>query len=164
MWISRADRFFRGWSVKKMTMFLAITLAGVLSVYTPQAGWSAEGLSPLHLVGSKSPTKQRNALVQKRKKTAGGGLSGDVGDVRYGVAFLEGMVGGCKKAYDRYVRASGHSAYASTPMYASEAFHCGTAMNAGSQKAAEKAALGLCESAKKRYKVVSGPCLVYASK
>ena len=150
--------------MKKTTLFLAVPLIGMLSVNSSQVSWSAEGLPYLLLASSKSPTKQRNTSVQKRKKTAGGGLSGDVGDVRYGVAFLEGMVGGCKKAYDRYVRASGHSAYASTPMYASEAFHCGTAMNAGSQKAAEKAALGLCESAKKRYKVVSGPCLIYASK
>lgn len=150
--------------MKKMTLFLAICPAVMLAVDSPHASWAAEDVSLFHLASSKSPTNQRSTSVQKKKKYGGGGLSGAVGDVRYGVTFIESVVGGCKNAYEKYVRASGHSAYASTPMYETEEFHCGAAMNAGSQKAAEKAALESCESAKRQYKVVTGPCQIYASK
>jgi hypothetical protein len=141
----------------------ALACALVLALLQAPAS-SAEGASYLQ-DNSGSKVKQRSGSGGQKKRTSGGGgLSGKVGDVRHGVKFLEGMIGGCKGAYDQYVRASGHSAYASTPMYVWDAFHCGTGINAGSQRAAEKTALESCERAKRRYKLVTGPCIVYMSK
>lgn len=142
-------------------MIVASALAGALILYFPQlAAWSAEGASYLQ----EKSGKQRSSSGGQKKRSSGGGLSGKLGDVRYGVTFMSGVTGGCKNLHDQYVRASGHSAYASTPMYAWDAFHCGAGINAGSQKAAEKNALDSCNRAKKRYKPVTGPCTIYMSK
>jgi hypothetical protein len=46
-----------------------------------------------------------------------------------------------------------------------EAFFCGRAFNAPTQKEAEKRALANCQSVFKKYKVkTTGPCTIYASK
>jgi hypothetical protein len=93
-----------------------------------------------------------------------GGLAGSRGDVRRAVMFAMGTTGGCMNRYKGYVAASGHSAYVSTPMYGMEGYHCGTAINAASQKAAEERALRECNNAKKRWKPKTGPCEVMMSK
>ena len=150
--------------MSKPRMIVASALAGALVLSFPHfTAWSAEGASYLQEKGG-SKVKQRSGSGGQKKRSSGGGLSGKLGDVRHGVKFLEGMVGGCKNAYDKYVRASGHSAYASTPMYVWDAFHCGNGLNVGSQKAAEKVALDSCNRAKKRYKLATGPCIIYMSK
>ena len=101
---------------------------------------------------------------KKSGKSRSGGLSGQVGDVRYRVMFLAGSEGGCEGLYKAYVKASGHSAYASTPMDF-EYYHCAVGLNAGSQQAAEKQALASCEGGKQRYKVgIKNRCEIYMSK
>ena len=93
-------------------------------------------------------------------------LAGQVGDKRYPVRFPMGTTGNCKKAYDAYIAAKGHSAYAQTPLnYTVEGFFCGLALNAPSQKAAQERALESCKSTGKKYKyrTVSN-CQVYVSK
>jgi hypothetical protein len=64
------------------------------------------------------------------------------------------------------IAASGHSAYAQTPLRDGvEAFFCGRAFNAPSQKVAEERALENCRSVGKRYKVkIAGACAIYVSK
>lgn len=149
----------------KMQYIIISTLACALVLSLPQApASSAEGASYLQEKGGSKVKQRSSSGGQKKRVSAGGGLSGKLGDVRHSVLFLAGMIGGCKSAYDQYVRASGHSAYASTPMYETEEFHCGAAMNAGSQKAAEKTALESCERAKRKYKLATGPCIIYMSK
>jgi hypothetical protein len=94
-------------------------------------------------------------------------LSGQKGDVRYRVQFPNPK-DACKKAYDAYVAASGHSAYAQTPsgrFANAEAFFCAVVRNAPSQKAAEERVLVDCKRTGEKYKVkTAGRCEVYASK
>lgn len=142
-------------------------LAGVLlASFPPAQSWSAEGASYLNRENKPRAAKQRSNAVKPKKVRKGrsAGLSGKLGHVRYSVMFSASMTGGCKALYHRYVKASGHSAYASTPMYQTETFHCAAQLNAGSQKAAENLALASCKRAKKRYKIPSGPCIVFMSK
>jgi hypothetical protein len=93
-------------------------------------------------------------------------LAGKVGTKRYAVQFPPGMQGPCQKLYKDYIAASGHSAYAQTPLsYTAEAFFCGRAFNAPSQKEAEKRALADCNSVGTKYKLkVAGGCEIYVSK
>jgi hypothetical protein len=93
-------------------------------------------------------------------------LAGQIGKKRYPVQFHPGMTGPCQKVYKAYIAAPGHSAYAQTPLrYGVEAFFCGKAFNAPSQKAAEERALENCRSVGKKYKVkIAGSCAVYVSK
>lgn len=79
-------------------------------------------------------------------------LSGQEGDVRRKMMFTTMMTGGCGKMWQRYVAASGHSAYAVTPSAYVESFICGAAFNAGSKQAAERQALEQCRAGLKRYK------------
>ena len=92
-------------------------------------------------------------------------LAGKVGDQRYAAPFGD-TVGPCQKAYEDYVKAAGHSAYAQThKSYNVEAFFCGRAYNAPSQKEAERRALENCNATFKKYKVTTtGRCTIYASK
>lgn len=94
-----------------------------------------------------------------------GSLAGQVGKKRYAAQFSM-TKGPCQKAYKDYVAAPGHSAYAQTHLsYDAEAFFCGRAYNAPSQKAAEERALADCNSLGKKYKVkTAGNCSIYASK
>lgn len=112
-------------------------------------------IAALHL-----PVTGAEAASSKRSGT----LAGSKGDVRRAVSFAMGTTGGCKKQYERYVAASGHSAYVSTPMYGMDGYHCGAAINSASQKAAEERALRECNAAKKRWKPKTGPCEVMMSK
>ncbi|WP_217576012.1 hypothetical protein [Mesorhizobium sp. GbtcB19] len=97
---------------------------------------------------------------------AGGSLAGSKGDVRYPVTIPWGTTGGCGKAYAAYIAASGHSAFAATPIVPqTEYFICGAKLNAPSQKAAEDLALKSCQASKSKYKVtVAGDCSLAASK
>ncbi|UDL91523.1 hypothetical protein LGH82_09935 [Mesorhizobium sp. PAMC28654] len=97
---------------------------------------------------------------------AAGSLAGSKGDVRYPITIPTGTTGGCGKAYAAYVAASGHSAFAATPIVpAIEYFICGAKLNAPSQKAAEDLALKSCQASKSKYKVtVAGACSISASK
>ena len=97
---------------------------------------------------------------------AGGSLAGSKGDVRYPVYFPLGTRGGCGKAYKDYIAASGHSAYASTPIAVmTEYFICGVFVNAKSQQAAEDMAMRSCQGGLKKYKFqTSGACSIAASK
>lgn len=92
-------------------------------------------------------------------------LAGKVGKKRYAAQFGN-TEGPCQKAYQEYIAAPGHSAYAQTHVsYAVEAFYCGRAFNAPTQKAAEEHALANCNSTGKKYKLkVAGGCAIYASK
>ncbi len=97
-------------------------------------------------------------------------LAGQVGEKRRGQVLPANTKGGCGPAWQAYVAASGHSAYASTRNlgpYARhhEAIYCGIDRNASSQKVAEQRAVASCDAAKKKYKLRSiGPCEVVASK
>ncbi|MBW8907552.1 MAG: hypothetical protein JF620_00720 [Mesorhizobium sp.] len=93
-------------------------------------------------------------------------LAGSKGDVRYPVTIPWGTTGGCGKMYAAYIAASGHSAFAATPIVPqSEYFICGAKLNAPSQKAAEDLALKSCQASKSKYKVtVAGACSIAASK
>jgi len=102
---------------------------------------------------------------------AAGSLAGDVGDKRRGQVAPTQSKDQCGKAWDDYVAASGHSAYAQTPYFGQfvrngyEAYFCGAYRNAPSQQAAEKGALANCNAAKKKYKIGTvGNCSVVASK
>jgi len=93
-------------------------------------------------------------------------LAGSKGDVRYPITIPTGTTGGCGKAYAAYVAASGHSAFAATPIsWSVEYFVCGVKVNAPSQKAAEDLAMKSCQASKSKYKVtLAGACSVAASK
>lgn len=93
-------------------------------------------------------------------------LAGKIGTKRYAVQFPSGMKGPCQKLYKDYIAASGHSAYAQTPLsYMAQAMFCGRAYNAPSQKEAEKRALADCNSVGTKYKLrVAGGCEIYVSK
>ena len=112
-------------------------------------------MTALHL-----PVTGAEGASSKRSGT----LAGSKGDVRRAVVFAMGTTGGCKKRYEGYVAAPGHSAYASTPMYGMEGYHCGLAINTSSQKIAEERALRECNNAKKRWKPKTGPCEIMMSK
>lgn len=97
-------------------------------------------------------------------------LAGQVGEKRRGQVLPANTTGGCGSAWQAYVGASGHSAYASTRYVGTfaryhEAIYCGLDRNASSKKAAEQRAVANCDAAKKKYKLRSiGPCEVVASK
>lgn len=92
-------------------------------------------------------------------------LAGEEGHKRYPLQFGQ-STGPCEKAYKDYVAAPGHSAYAQTHRsFNVEAFFCGPAYNAPSQKVAEEHALANCNSVGKKYKLKTmGKCAIYASK
>lgn len=92
-------------------------------------------------------------------------LSGQEGTVKHRVMFTLDMVGGCGKMWKQYVAASGHSAYAVTPLSpTSEGFICAIA-GASTQAAAEKGAIAKCNAGLKRWKIDAVRlCVISASK
>lgn len=99
---------------------------------------------------------------------AAGSLAGSEGDKRFPPTISKNPKDECTRAYNAYVAASGHSAYATTfysrvvDLY----IICGTKLNAPSQKAAEDQALGNCQAGLTKWKVktASGGCAIAASK
>jgi hypothetical protein len=91
-------------------------------------------------------------------------LAGSKGDVRSRPNL--GDTGPCRKAWEQYVAASGHSAYATTPYSRMvEAIICGSHINASSKVAAETNALANCNAGLKRWKMnVVRSCAIAASK
>lgn len=106
------------------------------------------------------------ALAASLVQAQAGSLAGDKGDVRRAPRFGTMVHGPCEGGYDRYVAASGHSAYVSTPDgYGNEHFICSWRLNFPSKAAAEEMALKDCEAGLKKYKVpIFGRCAVLASK
>jgi hypothetical protein len=96
-----------------------------------------------------------------------GSLSGSVGDKRFSPTLSGRATDPCTKAYNAYIAASGHSAYATTSFVRVRDGYilCGTHYNAPSQKAAEDLAMKSCQSAQAHYKVATGGyCQIAASK
>ena len=98
-------------------------------------------------------------------------LSGQEGDVRRKVMYMNNVSGGCASIFKRYIAASGHSAFAATTIHywVGPGHVCGISINAGSQKAAEQRAMASCQAALKKYKGAGeqkmvGPCYVHMSK
>lgn len=93
-------------------------------------------------------------------------LAGKVGDKRSIVFFSPGEEGNCKQAYQAYVAAAGHSAYASTIKGRSVQYSiCGVHLNAPSQEKAEQVALRNCEGGLRKYKLRTlGRCSIMVSK
>jgi len=117
-------------------------------------------------------TERKSAYAKSKKpaKTKSAGLAGSEGNVRRRVLYTREMSGGCGKMYKQYVAASGHSAFASTPIdYFYGSSVCAAAFNAPSAKAAEERAMASCRSGAKKYKSageigVSGACEIFMSK
>jgi len=107
-------------------------------------------------------------LLSTAGATSAGSLAGSVGDKRFPPTLSLDPKQPCTKAYNAYVAASGHSAYATTfysrvvDLY----IICGSKLNAPSQKAAEDVAMQSCMAGLKRLKVrtASGGCAIAASK
>nr|WP_245465501.1 hypothetical protein [Mesorhizobium sp. M6A.T.Ce.TU.016.01.1.1] len=94
-------------------------------------------------------------------------LAGSKGDTRFHPFLPRNAKDPCTKAYNAYVAASGHSAYATTPYMRVTSLYiiCGSRLNAPSQKAAEELALKSCQATRNSYKVTTGGgCEVAASK
>ncbi len=122
------------------------------------------------LVGAMSYTAQQAdglayAASAKKKQTSSTSLAGKKGNVR---RRLPRGHRECGKAVEDYIKASGHSAYASTPMYAlnnSWSYICGSALNRRTTKEAEALALRACESGTRKWKnAFGGKCTIHASK
>ncbi len=117
-------------------------------------------------------TERTSAYAKSKKpaKATSSGLAGSEGNVRRRVLYTREMSGGCGKMYKQYVAASGHSAFASTPIdYFYGSSVCATALNAPSAKAAEERAMASCRAGAKKYKSageigVSGACEIFMSK
>ncbi|RWM83951.1 MAG: hypothetical protein EOR81_02285 [Mesorhizobium sp.] len=94
-------------------------------------------------------------------------LAGSKGDIRFYPSLSGNPKDDCTKAYNAYVAASGHSAYATTPYMRVTSLYiiCDAHLNAPSQKAAEEAALKSCKATRSYYKVTTGGgCEIAASK
>ncbi len=75
--------------------------------------------------------------------------------------------GACPDAVQEYIKASGHSAYASTSIndFNATNYICGSAINRKSVKEAEALALASCEAGAKKWKYAyKGKCEIHASK
>jgi len=109
---------------------------------------------------------------QKPRKAKASGLAGSEGNVRRKVLYTSETGGGdgCSRLYRQYVAASGHSAFASTPVdYFYGSSVCASSLNAPSTKAAEERAMASCRAGAKKYKSageigVSGACEIFMSK
>jgi hypothetical protein len=93
-------------------------------------------------------------------------LAGKIGDKRSVVFFYPGEEGNCKQAYDNYIAAAGHSAFASTIRGRNVPYSiCGSSIGAPSQKEAEKRALQNCEGGVGKFKFKTlGRCSIMVSK
>ncbi|WP_245441982.1 hypothetical protein [Mesorhizobium hawassense] len=99
---------------------------------------------------------------------AAGSLAGSVGDKRFPPPLAMNAKDQCRIAYNAYVAAGGHSAYATTFYTRVRDLYvvCGKALNAPSQKAAEDAAMRNCQGGLKKWRLntASGGCAIAASK
>jgi hypothetical protein len=94
-------------------------------------------------------------------------LAGSKGDVRFWPSLLGNPKAPCTKAYNAYVAAGGHSAYATTPYMRVRSLYivCGSRLNASSQRAAEDAALKSCQAGVRNHRLTTGgACEIAASK
>lgn len=89
-------------------------------------------------------------------------LSGSKGKMRA----MGGYPGdGCGDLFDRYIDASGHSAYATTVTDMDSGAVCGIALNRRTVEQAERDAVNACEDGNAKWKVEQlGGCYVGASK
>ena len=97
----------------------------------------------------------------------GESLSGWKGNVRRYLPI--GSQGTCPDSIQKYIAASGHSAYASTEFksytHEQSIYICGSSLNQKSVEAAEAAALRHCEAGTRRWgKAYKGKCTIHASK
>lgn len=97
-----------------------------------------------------------------------GSLAGSVGDKRFPPPLAMNPKDQCRIAYNAYVAAGGHSAYATTFYTRVRDLYvvCGKALNASSQKAAEDVAMRNCQGGLKKWRLntASGGCAIAASK
>jgi hypothetical protein len=97
-----------------------------------------------------------------------GSLAGSVGDKRFPPPLAMNPKDQCRMAYNAYVAAGGHSAYATTLYTRVRDLYvvCGKALNAPSQQAAENAAMRNCQGGLKKWRLntASGGCFLAASK
>jgi hypothetical protein len=97
-----------------------------------------------------------------------GSLAGSVGDKRFPPPLSMNPKDECRIAYNAYVVAGGHSAYATTFYTRIRDLYivCGKALNAPSQKAAEDVAMRNCQGGLKKWRLntASGGCSIAASK
>ncbi|RAZ80191.1 hypothetical protein DPM35_02565 [Mesorhizobium atlanticum] len=97
-----------------------------------------------------------------------GSLAGSVGDKRFPPPLAMNPKDQCRIAYNAYVAAGGHSAYATTFYTRVRDLYvvCGKALNAPSQKAAEDVAMRNCQGGLKKWRLntASGGCAIAASK
>lgn len=121
-----------------------------------------------HAEGQSTERRFEATFAKDAKPRKSGGLAGSEGDVKRRIMFTGFTQGGCKGLYQRYVAASGHSAYSATTIdyFYGGAFICAAGLNAGSQAEAERRAVAECKRSREKYKTAlpSGPCVVYASK
>ncbi|PDQ17287.1 hypothetical protein CN311_30800 [Mesorhizobium sanjuanii] len=121
-----------------------------------------------NIKGAAVPTLAGLIVMAISGAAAAGSLAGSEGDKRFPPAISKNPKDECTRAYNTYVAAGGHSAYATTfysrvvDLY----IICGTKLNAPSQKAAEDLALRNCQAGLTRWKVktASGGCAIAASK
>ena len=97
-----------------------------------------------------------------------GSLAGSVGDKHFPPPLAMNPKDQCRIAYNAYVAAGGHSAYATTFYTRVRALYVvsGKALNAPSQKAAEDVAMRNCQGGLKKWRLntASGGCAIAASK
>ncbi|WP_296745525.1 hypothetical protein [Mesorhizobium sp.] len=97
-----------------------------------------------------------------------GSLSGSEGAKRFPPPLAMNPKDQCRIAYNAYVAAGGHSAYATTFYTRVRDLYvvCGKALNAPSQKAAEDLAMRNCQGGLKKWRLntASGGCSIAASK
>jgi hypothetical protein len=97
-----------------------------------------------------------------------GSLAGNVGDKHFPPPLAMNPKDQCRIAYNAYVAAGGHSAYATTFYTRVRDLYvvCGKALNAPSQKAAEDVAMRNCQGGLKKWRLntASGGCAIAASK
>jgi len=97
-----------------------------------------------------------------------GSLAGNEGDKRFPPPLAMNPKDQCRIAYNAYVAAGGHSAYATTFYTRVRDLYvvCGKSLNAPSQKAAEDVAMRNCQGGLKKWRLntASGGCAIAASK
>ncbi|MEW6629563.1 MAG: hypothetical protein AB1440_01715 [Pseudomonadota bacterium] len=97
-----------------------------------------------------------------------GSLAGSEGDKRFPPPLAMNRKDQCRIAYNAYVAAGGHSAYATTFYTRVRDLYvvCGKGLNAPSQKAAEDIAMRNCQGGLKKWRLntASGGCAIAASK
>lgn len=107
-------------------------------------------------------------IVVSPSLTMADSLAGKVGDKRFPPPLSMNPKDQCRIAYNAYVAASGHSAYATTFYTRVMNLYvvCGKALNAPSQKAAEDVAMRNCQGGLKKWRLntASGGCAIAASK